>query len=87
MREKLKGKIDDIKENVEKLEKENKKLTSRISVKKDEYEDKCKRVKQLMDEIEKTRRNILMANQELDSKHQDRENIRKYLKQFNNNKK
>ena len=62
MREKLKGKIEDIKENVEKQEKENKKLTLKISQKKEEYEEKCKRVKQLMDEIEKTRRNILLAN-------------------------
>lgn len=87
MMEKMKGKIDDIKENVEKQEKENKKLTLRITVKKEEYEEKCKRVKQLMDEIEKTRRNILLTNEEVEAKHHDRENIRKYLKQFNNNKK
>lgn len=45
MRDKLKAKIDDIKESVEKTEKENRKLAQRITVKKDEYEEKCKRVK------------------------------------------
>jgi hypothetical protein len=45
MRDKLNMKIVDIKENVEKIEKENRKLTQKINEKKDDYEEKCRRVK------------------------------------------
>jgi len=38
----------------EKLERDNKKLAQRITAKKEEYEDRSKRIKQLLDEIEKT---------------------------------
>jgi hypothetical protein len=45
MRDKLKGKIDEIKEAQEKQDRENKKLTLKFAAKKEEYEDSCKRVK------------------------------------------
>lgn len=50
----FKNKSADTRELVEKQEKENKKLAIRITAKKEEYEDRTKRIKSLMDEVEKT---------------------------------
>jgi predicted RNase H-like nuclease (RuvC/YqgF family) len=52
--EQVRTKIADVKEIVERQERENKKLAGRISGKKEEYEDRTKRIKSLLDEIEKT---------------------------------
>jgi predicted nuclease with TOPRIM domain len=54
MCDQLKTKSADVRDLIERQEKENKKLAQRIAAKKEEYEERSKRLKQLMDEVEKT---------------------------------
>lgn len=50
----LRTKSADVRDFIERQEKENKKLAQRIAAKKEEYEERSKRLKQLIDEVEKT---------------------------------
>lgn len=76
----MRNKITDLKEMLEKQQRESQKITQRIAQRKEEFEQRNMRAKEVRAMLEETRDDMQMREAELEAKLKDKEFIRNYLR-------
>eukprot|EP00347_Sterkiella_histriomuscorum_P002076 403369568 len=84
-KDKLDYKVNQAESQVERQDKENKRLVQRLNERKQEYEHKLLKIKTLREQIDMLQKGVKSDESELEERQKDREMMWKYLRQVNPN--